>query len=103
MNTTSIDVYCKDHSISRIDILKLDIQGAELLALQGALEMLKNHKISVIYTEIILVQAYQGQYKLSEYLKFMEKANYVFCGFFDPVYIGSQLFQADCIFAVPDL
>ena len=34
--TTSIDAYCKTHGIDRLDLIMLDIEGAELEALKGA-------------------------------------------------------------------
>lgn len=38
--TITIDDFCKQHSIDGIQVLKMDIQGAELMALEGATEQL---------------------------------------------------------------
>jgi len=46
---TTIDCFCAENHISAIDILKMDIQGAELRALQGAEQILARQAVSLIY------------------------------------------------------
>lgn len=48
---TTLDVYCKKNNIEKIHFLKLDIEGHELNALNGAKEMLNNKKIDFIQFE----------------------------------------------------
>jgi FkbM family methyltransferase len=57
---TTIDDFCKQESIDEIQILKLDIQGGELMALQGATEKLRQGSILLIYTELLFVPIYEG-------------------------------------------
>ena len=40
---TTMDAYIKKKNINKIDIIKADIEGAEILFLKGAKETLKNH------------------------------------------------------------
>ncbi len=47
----TIDDFCKKNHITQIDFLKLDIEGHELSALQGAGEMIKNGNIKFIQFE----------------------------------------------------
>lgn len=47
----SIDEFCLQHGISRIDFLKLDIEGHEIKALQGAERMIEEHRIDIIQWE----------------------------------------------------
>ena len=63
VSTTTIDHFCKEQNIEVIDILKLDIQGAEYQAFTGAVGMLSRQSISIIYTELILVPTYLRQHK----------------------------------------
>jgi FkbM family methyltransferase len=48
---TTIDLFCEEHSIDRIDFLKLDIEGFEIFALRGACRMIKEKKINFIQFE----------------------------------------------------
>lgn len=44
VQSISIDNFVKDNNIEKLDYLKLDIEGAELHALRGAIHTLKNHR-----------------------------------------------------------
>ena len=57
---TTLDAYCQEQYIPSIDILKMDIQGGELRALHGAVHMLSNRSIAIIYLEIWFVRVYEG-------------------------------------------
>lgn len=48
---STIDSYCKVNNINRIHFLKLDIEGNELKALDGAKQMISSKKIDVIQFE----------------------------------------------------
>lgn len=48
VETTTIDQFCQEHSISELIGLKLDIQGTEAKALQGAEKLLKNTKLLLL-------------------------------------------------------
>ncbi|OGW69838.1 MAG: hypothetical protein A2036_01350 [Omnitrophica bacterium GWA2_50_21] len=68
IQTTTIDAFCESENISRIDILKMDIQGGEIAALSGARKMAADDRILMIYTEILMVPTYEGQSSLLEFL-----------------------------------
>jgi FkbM family methyltransferase len=55
---TTLDTICLRHGI-RPDVLKLDIQGAELAALQGAEAILKN--VLAVELEVAFQETYVGQ------------------------------------------
>lgn len=44
VNTTTIDAYCINHKITKLDFLKMDIEGAEYEVLCGAKEIIKKYK-----------------------------------------------------------
>jgi len=48
---TTLDNYCKANNIDRIHFLKLDVEGNELNALNGAKQMIDAHKIDFIQFE----------------------------------------------------
>lgn len=47
----TLDYYCQNRGIDRIDFLKMDIEGNEYNALLGATDLLKKNKIGVIQIE----------------------------------------------------
>ena len=47
----SLDQYCNDNGIKKIDFIKADIEGAEINLLRGATEMLKEQKIDYLQLE----------------------------------------------------
>lgn len=49
----TIDVYCYQKNIDFIHFVKIDVEGAELLVLQGAQTMLLNKKIGALLIEVI--------------------------------------------------
>ena len=98
VNTTTVDLFCKETGISNIDILKMDVQGAEFSVLKGATDMLKNQQIALIYIELILCPTYKGQNKFHEYLSFLASFGYEMLDFYNPIRHYNQLIQADFIF-----
>lgn len=54
----TIDAWAAENNIEVVDFLWLDMQGAEIKALQGASDMLTN--IRGIFTEVSLLETYQG-------------------------------------------
>lgn len=96
--TTTVDHYCEQAQVSRIDILKIDVQGAEWGVLQGAKGMLQQRRVGLIYTELIVCPTYVGQHALHEYLAFFDALGYRLVDFYSPVRRNGYLLQADAIF-----
>jgi FkbM family methyltransferase len=74
--TITIDVFCDRHNIKTIDLLKLDIQGGELLALKGALNMLQKGGIKLIYSEVNFSDLYQGQAMFQDIAAYLHDFGY---------------------------
>lgn len=68
INMITLDDFVIKNDIHRIDILKLDVQGAEFKVLEGAKETLEKGLIKMIYTEIIIMPTYEEQKYLDEVL-----------------------------------
>lgn len=49
--TTTLDAYAKEHGIEEIDLLKVDVEGAELAVLRGARGLLASGKIRLVQFE----------------------------------------------------
>lgn len=48
---TTLDAYCRDNSVDRIDVIKIDVEGHESEVLEGAERMLAERRIDVIIME----------------------------------------------------
>lgn len=44
VNAISIDEYVREHEIAKVDFIKLDIEGSEIEALEGAIETISKHR-----------------------------------------------------------
>jgi len=99
--TTTLDAFCQEKDIPRVDILKMDVQGAEFLALEGARGLLKEGRISIIYTELITCPTYRGQHRFGEYIALLDCLGSEVLDFYNPVRRWGRLMQADLIFVGP--
>ncbi len=69
VKTKTLDSLLKKNWISTHNMLNLDIQGAELLALKGGVEFLKG--LDIIYTEFAVKELYEGCCQLRDLNKFL--------------------------------
>ncbi|MCK9351792.1 MAG: FkbM family methyltransferase [Candidatus Pacebacteria bacterium] len=71
VKTETLDSYCEKHKIERIHILKMDVQGGELLVLQGSKKMLGNGSIDMIFTEVEFLEMYKRQPLMQDIASFL--------------------------------
>jgi FkbM family methyltransferase len=99
VETTTLDAFCAAREISRLDILKMDIQGGELKALHGASELLKREAIDVIFTEAMFVPHYEGAPLYHELAGFLASHGYSLYDLFLAAHgSNGQLRYGDAIF-----
>lgn len=99
VQTTTLDAFTAEHGIERIDILKLDIQGGELLALRGAGGLLRAQRIGLVYTETQFVPHYEHQPMFHEVSGYLADCGYTLFNLYDfVVATNGQLRQADALF-----
>jgi FkbM family methyltransferase len=48
---STVDLYCKKNDVTRIDLLKIDVEGAEFQVLMGARHMLESQRIACVSFE----------------------------------------------------
>jgi len=85
-----LDEWLKENGHHSIQIIKLDIQGAELLALRGAKNVLIN-SVLAIYTEILFNPLYDGGALYSDIDLCMRNYGFVLYDIFKPKYNSSGL------------
>ena len=49
---TTVDLFCREQGIPRIDVLKIDTEGYDLEVLKGARELLASGKVAYVMTEV---------------------------------------------------
>ncbi len=103
VRTTTVERVAAERGLSRIHILKLDVQGAELRVLKGAERLLREHRIDIVYCEVILAPTYVGQAPLFEYLRFFHELGYVLFSVHDLQRRRGQLLQMDALFVAPEI
>lgn len=102
--TVSVEIKTLDDAMAElnldhIDILKLDVQGAEHLVLDGGSKTLSSGNVDLIYTEIILLPTYEGQLYFDEILLRFRQLGYRLYDVYNPSYNQQkQLRQVDAIF-----
>lgn len=96
---STIDQFVASHSLPSIDILKLDVQGAEHLVLKGAEQTIRASRVGLIYSEVITQPTYQHQKALHEVLEMYHDYGFRLHNIFDlQTTAGGALRQIDVIF-----
>jgi FkbM family methyltransferase len=75
IETTTLDCFCSEKGISRIDFIHLDVQGAELMVLTGAAASLKF--IKALWIEVSTIHFYKDQSLANDIEKFMRENDFV--------------------------
>jgi len=57
----TMDDYAARHGVDRVDIMKLDVQGAELDVLAGASGLLSRGRVGLLFVEVMFAENYCGQ------------------------------------------
>ena len=75
MATDTVFNFCKAKGLSAIDFIHLDVQGAELMVLKGAGDLIDHVKL--IWLEIEAIQLYKGQPLTNDIESFMHDHSFV--------------------------
>ena len=101
VKTDTIDNYCKSNSIETIDILKMDIQGGELDALKGALQLLLKGGITYIYVEVEFIEMYKKQPLFLDIANYLKEFGFTLYNLYHPnIDSTGQLMWADALFVL---
>lgn len=93
--TTRLDTYCKSKGIDHIDVLHMDVQGAESFAIKGLGEI----RPGMIFLEIDATEEYVGAAPLGSLRQLLEERGYKkeWEGEHDALYVLSGVKQEDPI------
>lgn len=72
----TLDDYCRDHSIERVDLLKLDVEGSELACLQGGRELFGGDQAPLLILEFFPSAMRQAGYGDRELVAALQDLGY---------------------------
>lgn len=102
VEVTTIDAWAARNAGASIELMKFDIQGGELMALQGAAKVLSSTTL-LVYTEILFNRLYEGGAIYSEVDQFLRSCGFVLYDIYKPRYEGhGQLMWGNAIFVHGD-
>jgi len=89
----TLDSWAKQHGVTKIDFLWLDVQGVELDIMKSSPRVLEH--VKVIMSEVEFVEAYEGQYLFDDIKVWLEERGFevVWDDFdlYDPLWAGNIL------------
>jgi FkbM family methyltransferase len=106
IETVTLDRLCAARNIDVLDILKMDIQGGELMALNGAGGMLARGAIRLIALEALFQPLYRSQPTFWDLQQHLQRFGYAFQGLYDVKHHNANpavLRWADAIFVAPGM
>jgi len=75
----TLETFLRDEGIDEVDLMWMDIQGAELMALRGAGDSLA--RVKMIHTEVEFLEIYSGQALFAEVKRFLNDAGFLLAAF----------------------
>ena len=78
VEAVSLDKFCHDHAIERLDLVKMDIQGHEHAALIGAQRMIESGRIGDIFMELNWADETSGPCPATRSVQLLGAAGYRF-------------------------
>jgi len=98
VDVTTVDDYCAQRGLERIDILKIDTQGFDLEVLRGAERMMKSGAIGLVFMEIIFSEMYKGLPRFDETFAFLADRRFRLVAFYDFYYQRDRAGWTDGLF-----
>lgn len=94
----TLDTFCALEDIDRIDFLKVDTNGADLLVLEGAGQLFAQDRIGVVSVELIYYPYYTGQPVPEDITEFLRHFGMQMVALSPHYYQGSRRY-ADAVFS----
>ena len=81
----TLDTFCAQHRVERINYLKVDTEGSDLDVLKGAEEMLTSHRIDLIQVEAGMNFRNTHHVPFEDFKRFLEPRGYFLFGLYEQV------------------
>lgn len=96
IETTTLDHLVATHDLPLADLVKADVQGAELDVLRGGRHALKKAKLVLL--ECPLAEYNEGAPSMADYLRFMHESGFSPVAFVEAIWQQGAMVQVDVLF-----
>lgn len=96
----TLDGFCLDRNITRLDLLKIDAQGYELEILRGASRLIAERNAPLVYLEVSFVPIYRNQPLFPDIYGFMIEKGYKLVGLYGACSNWNYLVSTDALFVL---
>jgi FkbM family methyltransferase len=101
VDVTTIDNYCDQCKIDKIDILKSDTQGFELEVLKGAETLFESHRVHFVLLEITFAELYKSLPRMDTLYAFLANRGFCLVSFYKFYYQNDRAGWTDAMFVDP--
>ena len=99
---STLDHYCAQHKVERIDLLKIDAEGYDYKVLLGGAAILDAKIVKLILVECHFPARYEGEASFENIHHYLEDKGYQFVDFYDKVYKHNALNSCNALFRIPE-
>ena len=82
VDVQTVDEFCREQNIERIDVLKSDTQGFDLEVFKGAKEMMRQNRIGLLYFEVTFIELYKNLPSFAEIFDFLINHGFLLVTFY---------------------
>jgi FkbM family methyltransferase len=98
----TLDDYCAEQNISRVDLLKTDTQGYDLEVLRGARRIIEDGRVHLVMMEVDFTELYVGQPRFDVVLGHLLDRGYHLVSFYEMHWKGNRAGWCDALLARHD-
>lgn len=95
VETVTLDAFCAERSLGRVDVLKVDAQGADLDVLRGAEGLLRERRVTLVFVEVNFVAFYEGTPLFPAVYEFLYERGFRLVGLYDSGF-STHYYQVGC-------
>jgi FkbM family methyltransferase len=94
----TVDDFCREEKIDRIDILKSDTQGYDLEVFRGAEQMMRENRIHLILCEVNFAELYRNAAPFDAIFRFLVDHNFALVSFYTMYFCSNVAGWTDALF-----
>ena len=91
IDVDTVDDYCSRTGVTHIDVLKTDAQGFDYEVLKGASEILRQHRVHLIFIELQVLDSYVGGGRFEDTYRFLKDVGFLPMAFYKQTHHGAYL------------